>query len=215
MRNFLTTMLTTAALMVPAGAFAQNESWADRVDEDDVQAVGYVVRVEDQQFDLRTHSEGVITFPIPQDADYSGVLQIGERVQVWYDQDLFNAGTASITYLESYSGPVAENDNADMSGDTEVENEIEEAANEAEAEIAEAGDEIEEAWDETTAEARELASETRTAAADAFDGEDDSDYESQTYDSDELPQTASNLPLILMAGGFLTLLGALALRAVR
>lgn len=242
MKTLLGSLLTIVLLVIPAALSAQTESWAQHVDEDDVQAVGYVVKVEDDRFDLRTHSDGVMTFPIPQDRDYSADLQIGNRVQVFYDQDLFASGSPSITFMETYSGPIAEGDGTEgdnarnlaverdgaVGTDTEtaLEAEAKEAMNEAESEIAEAGDEVEEAWDETREEAqqawneteqeaREFGNEVEAAAENDDAGEREANYQNQTYSRDTLPQTASSLPLMLAAGSLLTLLGAVALRSAR
>lgn len=227
MRTALGLLLMAATLVAAPTALGaqQTESWAQNVDEDDIQAVGYVVRVGDEDFELRTHADGVLVFPIPRDRDYSADLQVGNRIQVFYDEELFDAGTPSVTYLEVYSGPIdgteeAQSSTSSRDFDTELENEAEAALREARQEtrqaVNEAEREVEEFGNEVEQEAEELGNEVEQAVDNVIDDEEEaSTYQSATYDRDELPQTASNLPLVWVSGALLMLLGALALRSSR
>lgn len=221
-------LILVAALLVGVPVAADNhmpkdETVWDRIGPNDIRVDGHVMAVRQDTFDLRTLDKGLLTFPIPNQEGVMADLEMGNRIQVWYDPSAAtNELSGVVTVWEAYVlEPVeveVETEPAPMP-ETQLENEIEEGVEEIRDEANDLMEQTEDALATAEAEMEEGAEEVRDEANDAMEQIEDAvetdevetDYYNTTYRS-TLPQTASATPTRSLAGLLLIGVGALVLR---
>jgi hypothetical protein len=178
-----------------------SRAWADRIDENDVRVLGKVTEVREETFLLRTHDQGVMTFAIPTQYDYSADLRTGNEIQVWYNPADADEEALSSTYEVAVIAPadVTLEQETDVAAQTELDSQ-ERAQERARLEREQAAARADLAAEGQTTTAQV---ETTEPAQSRFQADRDNELDQTSYDDDDdrgLPQTASVLPLLGLLG---------------